>query len=200
LILDLAPDRYAALRDAWLQTRQRIPTDPHRTREDVYHTALEEMERRTGETDTQLSRDFASLAFYLEIHHPLFCLRRVEQGWMQFWGEPSHNEVEWPPEGKIELSESVMALAKFLVRELKATFLVLALLSIPCAFFRLKVFTRLEYLIFAMALWVSVFAAFIEFGDNHRFCVPFYMLIVYTVLTRAWLWIAAPSLRSAGAG
>jgi hypothetical protein len=118
---------------------------------------------------------------------------------MQFWGEPSHNEVEWPQGGKIGLSESVMAMAKFLVREVKGAFLVLALLSIPCALFRLKAFTRLEYLIFTMALWVSVFSAFTEFGDNHRFCVPLYMLIIYTILTRVWLWIPATAFEGTDA-
>lgn len=84
-------------------------------------------------------------------------------------------------------------MAKFVVRETKAAFLLLALLSIACALFRPKVFTRVEYLTFTTALWVSVFAAFTEYGENRRFCVPFYMLIVYIVLTRAWIWIAATS-------
>jgi hypothetical protein len=194
-----APDQFAMLRDAWLQSRRQFHIDSNRTTEDVYDGALEEMERRTGKTDVEVSHEFASLALYLEIHHPLLCVRRVEQGWMQFWGEPSHNEVEWPQGGKIGLSESVMAMAKFLVREVKGAFLVLALLSIPCALFRLKAFTRLEYLIFTMALWVSVFSAFTEFGDNHRFCVPLYMLIIYTILTRVWLWIPATAFEGTDA-
>ncbi len=84
-----------------------------------------------------------------------------------------------------------MPMANFLVREVKAAFLVLALLSVPCALFRLKAFTKLEYLTFAIALWVSVFAAFTEFGENRRFCVPLFMLIIYTLLTRVWMWITA---------
>jgi hypothetical protein len=84
-----------------------------------------------------------------------------------------------------------MTMANFLVREVEAVFLVLALLSIPCAIARTRTFTKLEYLTFAIVLWVSVFAALTEFGENRRFCVPFYMLIVYTLLTRGWLWINA---------
>jgi hypothetical protein len=112
---------------------------------------------------------------------------------VQFWGEPDPKEVEWPPSGKVDLIESVGAMSKFVLREIKAAFLVLALLSIPCALFRPQAFTKIEHLIFTMALWVSIFAAFTEFGDNRRFCVPFYMLIVYTVLTRGWIWITATS-------
>jgi hypothetical protein len=91
-----------------------------------------------------------------------------------------------------------MTMVNFLVREVEAVFLVLALLSIPCALFYPKAFTKLEYLTFAIALWVSVFAAFTEFGENRRYCVPFYMLIIYTLLTRVWLWITATSSVDSG--
>jgi hypothetical protein len=195
----LAPDRFAVLRDAWLQTHLKTNLSPNGNAEDDYYATVPEVGRQTGKTDIQVSREFASLALYLEIHHPFFCLRRVEQGWMQFWGEPHAGEVEWPQDGKVRLSASVNVMGYFLVREVKAVFLVLALLSLPCALFRLKAFTKMEYLIFASALWVSVFAAFTEFGYNRRFCVPFYMLIMYTVLTRGWMWIAATSSKDQGA-
>jgi len=194
----LAPDRFAVLRDAWLQTHLKTNLSPNEGAEDDYNATVPEVGRQTGKTDIQVSREFASLALYLEIHHPLLCLRRVEQGWIKFWGEPHLGEVEWPQDGKVRLSASVNVMAHFLVREVKAVFLVLALLSLPCALFRLKAFTKMEYLIFASALWVSVFAAFTEFADNRRYCVPFYMLIMYTVLTRGWVWIAATSSKGPG--
>jgi hypothetical protein len=194
----LAPDRFAVLRDTWLQSRQQTNGDSNHLPLDVYLNGLPEMERQTGKPDIQVNHELASLALYLEIHHPFLCLRRVEQGWIQFWGEPDPKEVEWPRSGTIGLIESVATMAKFMVREVKATFLVLALLSIPCALFRLKAFTQAEYLIFAIALWVSVFAACMEFGDNRRFCVPLYMLIIYTVLTRGWLWITATPSQGRG--
>lgn len=191
----LAPDRFGVLRDAWLQARQQTKDDSNHLPLDTFAAALPEMERQTGKTEIQLSQELASLAVYLAIRHPFLWLRRVEQGWVQFWGEPDPKEVDWPPSGKVGLIESVGAMSKFVLREIKAAFLVLALLSIPCALFRPKAFTRIEYLIFTMALWVSIFAAFTEFGDNRRFCVPFYMLIVYTVLTRGWIWITATSVQ-----
>ena len=195
--VDLAPDRFAVLRDAWLRSRQREPLNS--SIEEVYAGALPEVERQTGKTETQVCHDLASLALYLEIHHPLFCLRRVEQGWMQFWGEPSPEEVNWPQPGHVGVLSFVNTMANFLVREVKATFLVLTLLSIPCALILPKVFTRIEYLTFAMVSWISVCAAFTEFGDNRRFCVPLYMLIIHTVLTRGWVWITATSSPGAGA-
>ncbi|MGD0224082.1 MAG: hypothetical protein ABSF71_17270 [Terriglobia bacterium] len=191
--VDLAPGRFALLRDTWLQSRWKLKGTPNKNATLVYGDAVSELERRTGETGFQISHEYKSLALYLQIHHPLLCLRRAEQSWMQFWGEPTWDEVVWPEGGRVTLDEFLMTMANFLVREVEAFFLVLALLSIPCALFRLKAFTKLEYLVFAIALWVSVFAAFTEFGENRRFCVPLYMLIIYTFLTRIWLWITATS-------
>jgi len=196
--VDLAPDRFAVPRDIWLRFRRQARTHRYGTAEDVYELALPEMERQTGKTDIQVSHEFASLALYLEIHHPLLCLRRAEQGWMQFWGEPDRSEVAWSPGGKVRLTELLVTMADFLVGEFKAAFLVLALLSIPCALFHRKAFTRPEYLTFAIALGVSAIAAFTEFGQNRRFCIPFYMLMIYTLLTRGWQWITAT--RSKGSG
>jgi hypothetical protein len=197
--VDLAPERFAVLRDAWLQSRWQSKSTPDKNASGVYGGALPEVERRTGKTEIQISHEYESLALYLEIHHPLLCLRRAEQGWIQFWGEPTLDEVEWPQGGQVRLDEFLMTIANFLVREVEAVFLVLALLSIPCALFCRKAFTKLEYFIFAIALWVSIFAAFTEFGEIRRYCVPLYMLIIYTLLARFWMWITATSSEGSGA-
>jgi len=196
--VDLAPDRFAVLRNIWVQSRQQNVDDFNHMPEDTYTRALPEMERQTGKTEAQVRHELASLALYLQIHHPLHCLRRAEQGWMKFWGQPDPEEIEWPKGERVGLREFVTTTAYFLTREVKAAFLVLALISIPCALFRLKAFTRLEYLIFAIALWASIFAAFTEFGDNRRFCIPFYMMMIYTLLTRGWVWITATSAEDRG--
>ncbi len=75
-----------------------------------------------------------------------------------------------------------------MVQEVKALFLILALISIPCLLIRSDAFSRLEYLIFVLVIWNSLFAALTEYGENRRFCVPFYMLIIYVLMTRAWIW------------
>ena len=91
------------LRDVWLRHRQQPLPFPNASAEDDYYEALPEMEMLTGKTHIQISHELASLALYLEIHHPILCLRRAVQGWMQFWGEPSLEEVNWPPGGKVGL-------------------------------------------------------------------------------------------------
>ena len=196
--VDLAPDRFAALRDAWLQSPYQVKGAANKNLNFYLFPSVEPgLERRTGKTKIQILHEYESLALYLEIHHPLFCLRRAEQSWFQYWGEPTLFEVEFPQGTKLGPDEFLTPIADFLVREVDAVFLVLALLSFPCALFCLKGFTKLEYFTFAIVLWVSVFAAFVEYGENRRFCVPFHMLIVFTLMTRGWMWIAATS---SGAG
>jgi 4-amino-4-deoxy-L-arabinose transferase-like glycosyltransferase len=191
----LAPDRFATLRDAWLESRQKFNPSGGLTSEEVYEGVLPLMQRRTGETAAQVSHDLTSLALYMEAHYPAQSLRRAELGWIQFWGQPSSDEFSWPPDGKVRLTAFVMVMTNFLLREIKGAFLLLALLSLPCALLRPGLFAKYEYLLFAVALWISIFAAFTEYGDNRRFCMPLYMLIIYVVSVRAWLWIA-PSIAS----
>jgi hypothetical protein len=197
--VELAPERFAALRDAWIRFRLYNKNFPNRNANPVFDEAVPEVQRQTGKTAKQVWHEYQSLAFYLAIHHPLLYLRRAEQGWIQFWAEPTLGESAWPDVGTVTPVEFLMTMADFLVREIEAVFLVLALFSIPCALARLKTFSKLEYLIFAMTLWVSVFAALTEFGENRRFCVPFYMLIIYNLLTRGWVWINAEASERHGA-
>jgi len=196
--VELAPERFAVLRDTWIKYRLYNKNFPNKNANPVFDEAVPEVERRTGRTRTQIWHEYQSLAYYLAIHHPLLYLRRAEQGWMQFWGEPTLDETEWPEVSTVTPGEFLMTMTNFLVREVEAVFLILALLSIPCALVRPKAFTKIEYFTFAIALWVSVFAALTEFGENRRFCVPFYMLIVYTLLTRGWLWITSTSANGHG--
>jgi hypothetical protein len=189
--VELAPEQYSVLREAWGQFRLYNQHFPNKNANPVFDEAVLEVQRRTGKTKAQVSREYQSLAVYLATHHPLLYLRRAEQGWIQFWAEPTLDETEWPQVSAVSPSEFQMTMTNFLLREVEAVFLILALLSIPFALVRLGAFTKLEYLTFAIVLWVSVFAALTEFGENRRFCVPFYMLIAYTLLTRGWLWVTA---------
>jgi len=190
-LVDLAPQPYAALRDAWIKARLHSYSFPNKNLNPAFEEAVAEVQARTGKPKAQVWHEYQSLAFYLAFHHPLLYLRRAEQGWIQFWAEPTLDETEWPESSTVTPIELLMTLETFLVREVEAVFLILALVSIPCALLRVKAFTKQEYLIFIMVLWTSVFASFTEFGENRRFCVPFFMLIVYTLLTRVWVWINA---------
>lgn len=189
--VELAPDKFAVLRDVWLKNRQH----PHDVQEELFEESLPEIESRTGKSRAEVSRELTHLALYLEVHHPLLCLRRAEDGWLQFWGTASPAETQWPQETRLGVTGFIGPLAEFLVRETMGCFLLLALISFPCGFFRLRVFTKFEYLVFAIVLWVSVFAALTEFGDNNRFSLPFLPVIMYVVLTWSWKCVTSISTK-----
>jgi hypothetical protein len=180
--VELAPDKFAVLRDVWVKNRPHF----HDVQEDMFNESLPEIQRRTGKSRIEVSRELTHLALYLQIHHPLLCLRRAEDGWMQFWGAPNSEDLPWAPDFRMGLTGFISPMLDFLTRQVVAVFLVLALLSFPCALFRLRVFTKSEYFVFTLTLWASIFAAFTEFGDNRRFSVPFLPLMFYVVLTWGW--------------
>jgi hypothetical protein len=189
--VQLAPDKYAVLRDVWLKNSAR----PHDVQEGIYEDSLPELEQRTGESEAQISHELAGLAMYLNFHHPLLWLRRAEDSWMQFWGEPTPAETQWPQGKREELTGFASPLIQFLIRQLMGVFLVLSLLSIPLAMFGKKVFSKFEYLIFAVCLWISVFSAFTEYGDNHRFSIPCLPMMMYVVVTWGWKCVTAVSTK-----
>jgi hypothetical protein len=186
--VELAPEKFGVLRDVWVKNRPHF----HDVQEDLFNESLPEIQRRTGKSQAQVSRELAHLAVYLQVHHPLLCLRQAEDGWMQFWGAFSAGDLTWPPELRMKLTGFISPMIEFLIRQGVALFLVLALLSLPLALLRLQVFSKSDHLVFALALWCSVFAALAEFGDNRRFLVPFLPLIFYVVLTCGWRWLTSP--------
>ena len=192
--VDLAPDRFAVLRDVWLQSRRQALTSPPTGPLNLFmRTRCRKWKGKRGKQTSRSPMNSLLSPFIWKSIIPFFASGAPNKAGYSSGGNPPEMKSEWPQGGKVRLDEFLMTMANFLVREVEAVFLVLALLSLPCALFRLKAFTKLEYLIFAIALWVSVFAAFTEFGENRRFCVPLYMLIVYTLMTRVWMWIAATS-------
>lgn len=193
--VDLAPPQYAVLRDTWIKHRERNRNSPTKNVNPVFDESVPEVVAKTGWSTARASHEFQSMAIYLILHHPGLYLRRAEQGWIQFWAEPTRDEVVLPDVGSVTPAEFLLTFSDFMVQEVKAVFLVLALISLPCALLHDRIFSKLEYLIFTLALWVSIFAALTEYGENRRFCVPFYMLIVYTLMTRGWIWVRAASSR-----
>lgn len=67
--IDLAPDRFAVLRDVWLHSRRQIlpPSDFDSGDVDdvMFEGALPEMKRQTGESDIQVLHEYTFVALYM---------------------------------------------------------------------------------------------------------------------------------------
>ncbi len=196
--VELAPPRFAVLRDNWIRYREITRATNIQNVNPVFDRSVAAISAATGRSPALVGSDYEALARYLMIHHPGLYLRRAEQGWIQFWADPTRDEMVLPDAGSVSPSDFLLTFSDFMVQEVKAIFLVLALIAIPCLLIRSRIFSRLEYLIFILVLWNSVFCALTEYGENRRFVVPFYLLILYLLMTRAWIWVRAASSRPDG--
>jgi hypothetical protein len=194
--VELAPPQFAVLRETWIEHRERNRNSPIKNVNPVFDESVPEIVAKTGWSSSRVEHGFQSMAIYLIVHHPGLYLRRAEQGWIQFWAEPTRDEVVIPDAASVTPAEFFLTFTDFMVRQVKAMFLVLALISIPCLLLRSQAFSRIDYLIFALALWNSIFAALTEYGENRRFCVPFYLLILYVLMTRGWVWVRGALIES----
>lgn len=197
--VELAPPQFALLRDNWVKYREVTRATNIQNVNPVFDRSVAAISAETGRSPALVGSDYEALARYLMIHHPGLYLRRAEQGWIQFWADPTRDEMVFPDAASVTPSEFLLTFSDFMVQEVKAMFLVLALIAVPCLLIRSRIFSRLEYLIFALALWNSIFAALTEYGENRRFCFPFYTLILFVLMTRGWIWVRAASPRAEGA-
>ena len=110
-------------------------------------------------------------------------------------GEPTPAETRWPQGKREELTGIRLATDSVFGSAVDGRVSGLSLLSIPIAVSGKKVFTKFEYLIFAVCLWVLVFSAFTEYGDNHRFSIPCLPIMMYVVVTWGWKCVTAMSTK-----
>ncbi len=97
--VELAPAQFAILRDIWIEHRERNRNSPIKNVNPVFDESVPEVAAKTGWSASRASHEFQSMAVYLIVHHPGLYLRRAEQGWIQFWAEPTRDEVVLPDAG-----------------------------------------------------------------------------------------------------
>ena len=92
-----------------------------------------------------------------------------------------------------------MPIAHFIVRDIKTVFLAPRRAFHFLAFSPSNGSSEQGFLVFPLALAIFTGASFTDFGDNHRYGVPLYMLIFHTELTRGWTWVTTrPSMDCQG--
>jgi len=182
--IELAPDRYARIRDPYLRAR------PEQIAEQGTHSmtifrADGEIYRETGYNRVQLSRALTRMSLELFAEHPILYGRGVGRAWVAFWRPSLYWGSRLTGKGlerpfkylwTIELWTLPIANLGFL---LYAGYLMLRLLlRQPVMGFDLCVI--------AMVLTVSVLQALLEFGENSRYSAPTSPLVFYTVMVSIW--------------
>lgn len=191
---EYVPDRYAGLRDVYLEYRdQRI--EQYGTQTNTIWDAIPPMMQASGLTFYDLSRTLTRISIDLIRQHPDLFLRSVAQGWWLFWRAP----VYWLPEAlKIpapligdvaSLITVIVLIQRIVLFGVNLVFIIFPLL-IPFLgrFYRsqniqLEDSTRWIWSILLGLVWLSSFLqAILDHGDNPRFLIPLQSIITLWIL------------------
>ncbi len=184
---EYAPDKYAPLRDTYIQFRDaHIAT--YGTQTNSIWQAIPAMQKASGLSFYDLSRTLARISVQLIVNHPDLYLRSVASGWVMFWWAPAY----WQPE--IFRLPALVPVIKgaVLVERVILVFLNLAfILTTILALLSRKVSSLLNppaaLWCLAGTVWVaSIAQTFMDHGDNPRFLVPLQSLVVVWCLWAAW--------------
>jgi hypothetical protein len=192
--IELAPDRYATIRDIYVKHRdaKMARTGRHNANWD----AVPELMATTGLSLPALSRELSSLSVYLFVHHPLRYGVGVARAWVDFWLVPNYWTLEKvrPPSLAAALAV-VWRVEHPLLRLVNAVFLLMCVAVPLSARVRHRVgFDLALGTIGAVVLATSLVQALGEWGENARYGVPIQALVVVAVVLAARRGLAtAPS-------
>lgn len=196
--IELAPDKYAAIRDPYLKSRALniAATGSH---VNAIFKAEDEILKRTGYSQLQLLRELTRMSLELFAAHPMLYAQGVMRGWLGFWrprlfrGQPFLggsllSAFRGPRSRGGVLERSFAAIG---VREIRALAWVNLIFLASTVWIGARFMMRREPWGFdlsaiAIVLAASLSQAMVEFGDASRFSVPTAPLVLYTVIVLSW--------------
>lgn len=180
--IELAPDRYATIRDIYLPHRdeKRATTG----RQDAVWEGLPEAMAATGLSLPALSNELMRMSIEMFIRHPLRYASGVIQAWVDFWPSPMYWE---PAKLRLPLVRRFVQLGwrleQPIVRLANAIFvaLVVAVTLVPALRRRLGWDLGLTTLA-AIVLLTSIVQALAIWVENARYAIPVQPLVITIVL------------------
>jgi hypothetical protein len=176
-----APPEYAVIRDIYIAYREK--TSSHIG--EIWYV-VPEMQKATGLSFSELSRVLTKMSIQLFIKYPGAYLIGVFRGWNDYW-MPAFGYADYGSIRSIFLRKSVTYLSIIemsLFFYLSSIFLLIAVWTMVKAIFNPRIldFNLLFVLIVFLA---SVLQSLLEYGENPRYALPFYPLLLFVVIT--WL-------------
>lgn len=188
--VELAPDRYRAMRDVLIKHR-----DMHLAktgRHTATWNAVPELKRVLGlPSQVALDRELVKLSSALVFMHPYRYLVLVFDAWLGFWAAPNPKGIDAVRPVQIAaLLERIWRLEQLMLRAANAFFLFLVVAAAVSRQFRMVVgWGSMLTALAAVILLSATFQAFVIGVDNARYGVtvqPLISLLVVTVLYRLW--------------
>lgn len=185
-VMEHAPDEFSEIRDIYLKYRkERIAkTGSHSM---TIFGAREELQRRTGLNEAQLSKELQQISLYLIINHPAEYLTGVIQGWYRFFASASIyiRTEKARDEPALKVLEGINVFQRWIIRISYAGFLLLALPVMWVAWIRCKGNDsqwNAAGLLIAIVVSASVLQALVEYGGGGRFGLPTQSLAIAALL------------------
>ncbi len=194
--IELAPDRYGAIRDIYVKHRDAklAQTGRHNANWD----AIPELQAVTGLSLPALSQELTSLSVYLFLHHPIRYGIGVTRAWIGFWSVPNYWFLDrLSPRWFAAPLLFAWSIEHGLLRLVNVAFLITSALALVSRRFRGRIGYDLTLAsISAVVLAASLVQALSEYGENARYAVPVQALIVVAVAlaTRRWFEAAASNV------
>jgi hypothetical protein len=184
--MELAPDRYATIRDIYLEYRKiQVTTLGDNTM--TIWKAYPRILQATGYSYVQLSRQLTRLSLWLFVHHPLLYIRHVGLSARRFW-EPTF----YPPTLRVNAARvnagltTIWSVQRWTLIGVYFIFFFATLHSLFSVSFQ-KNGPSFKFLCLPIALtvWGCLIQALVEFGENGRYAIPYQSLLILVVCV--WL-------------
>jgi len=183
--IELAPDRYATIRDIYV--RQRDEKLARRGLHNAVWEGLPEAMAATGLSLPAISREFARMSIEMFVRHPVRYARGVLQAWLEFWPAP----IYWQPAmlrlpGAAPVLQRAWRLEQPVLRLMNAIFVGLVATVAISPTLRRRLHWDLELTTLSIiVLMTSVVQAVAIWAENARYAVPVQSLVVVVVLCTA---------------
>lgn len=182
LFFEYVPDKYAAIRDTYIQYRNARIAETGEPGNAIWD-AMPALEQASGLGLVQLSDLLTKISIQLILQHPGLYLRSVWEGWLWFWKAP----IYWSSDAFTNLALRA-ALAGLVIVERGGMVIANAAFILgPLALVSRKVRLILKmdaFLWFAAStVWLtSILQTLLDHGDNPRFSVPTQSLVAFLAL------------------
>ncbi len=195
--IELAPDRYATIRDIYLRHRdeERARTGRH----NVSWEGLPDAIAATGLSMPALSMELERMSIEMFVRHPLRYASGVVQAWVDFWPAPMY----WRPEllrlpSVGRFIRLAWRLEQPMVRLANAIFVGLVALVMMSPGLRQRVRWDLGLTtLTAIVLLTSLVQAMANWSENARYAISVEPLVILIVLSTAVRQLATPVVREA---
>lgn len=186
--MEYAPDKYAAVRDIYLEHRAARVASTGNHAMTVW-AAFFDLSRVADVDYSGLSRLLTEISLKLIVAHPLLYLGNVVQSWIGFWKVPVYWDLDLiHPHGLMPVLRNVWSVERAMLLAVNFVFLVMG--AAGTVRWGMRKLEGIEPVLLGgwmIVLVGSLSQALVEYGENPRYGAPFESLMVWTVILGVWL-------------